>query len=58
MSKVEELLAKHPDLTKVQAVKIVTEKNKRKKEKRSEKADRSNVKKLKNEANRPSAGKV
>ena len=49
--KVEELLAKHPSLTKLEAIKIVTEKNERKKKKRSEKADRSNAKKHKNEAN-------
>ncbi len=51
--KIEELLAKHPSLTKVEAIKIVTEKNERKKKKRVEKTDRSNAKKLKNEANRP-----
>ena len=51
--KVEELLAKHPNLTKPEAVKIVTEKNERKKKKRAEKTDRSNAKKLKYEANRP-----
>jgi len=51
--KVEELLAKHPNLTKVEAIKILTEKNERKKKKREEKAERSNAKKLKNEANRP-----
>jgi hypothetical protein len=52
-TKVEELLAKHPDLTKLEAVKIVTEKNERKKKKRAEKTERSNAKKLKNEASRP-----
>ncbi|MBV1879965.1 MAG: hypothetical protein KUG79_20155 [Pseudomonadales bacterium] len=51
--KVEKLLAKHPGLTKLEAIKIVTEKNERKKKKRSEKTDRSNAKKLRNEANRP-----
>ena len=51
--KVEELLAKHPSLTKLEAIKIVTEKNQRKKKKRAEKADRSKAKKLRNEANRP-----
>ncbi|HIG42245.1 MAG: hypothetical protein ABGY96_17830 [bacterium] len=50
--RVEELLAKHPSLTKLEAMKIVTEKNERKKKKRAEKADRSNAKKLKYEANR------
>ncbi len=54
--KVEELLAKHPSLTKLEAIKIVTEKNKRKKKKRAEKTDRSNAKKLRNEANRPERG--
>jgi len=51
--KVEELLAKHPSLTKLEASKIVTEKNERKKKKRAEKTERSNAKKLRNEANRP-----
>jgi len=51
--RVEELLAKHPSLTKLEATKIVTEKNERKKKKRAEKTDRSNAKKLKNEENRP-----
>jgi len=51
--KVEELLAKHPSLTKLEAIKIVTDKNERKKKKRVEKTDRSNAKKLRNEANRP-----
>jgi len=57
MTKVDErvaaLLAKHPSLTKLEAIKIVTEKNERKKMKRAEKTDRSNAKKLKNEANIP-----
>ncbi len=48
--RVEELLTKHPDLTKPEAIKIVTEKNERKKKKRAEKTDRSNAKKLKHEA--------
>jgi hypothetical protein len=51
--KVEELLAKHPSLTKLEAIKIITDKNERKKKKRVEKTDRSNAKKLRNEANRP-----
>ncbi len=51
--RVEELLAKHPDLTKPEAIKIITEKNERKKKKRSEKSDRIKAKKLKGEANRP-----
>ncbi|MBT4162376.1 MAG: hypothetical protein HOC70_13490 [Gammaproteobacteria bacterium] len=48
--KVEELLAKHPSLTKLEAIKIVTEKNERKKKKRAEKTEKSNAKKLKHEA--------
>ena len=48
--RVEELLAKHPGLTKVEAIKIVTEKNERKKKRRTEKTDRDNAKKLRNEA--------
>ena len=46
--KVEELLAKHPSLTKPEAIKILTEKNDRKNKKRLEKTDRSNAKKLRN----------
>ena len=53
---VEELLAKHPSLTKPEAIKILVEKNERKKKKRLEKTDRSNAKKLKNESNRPEPG--
>ena len=49
--KVEELLAKHPDLTKLEAIKIVTEKNERKQKKRAEKTEKSNAKKLEYEAN-------
>ena len=49
--RVEELLAKHPSLTKLEAMKIVTEKNERKKKKRAEKTDRSSAKKLRYEAN-------
>lgn len=33
-TRVEELIAKHPNLTKDEAIKIVTEKNERKKQKR------------------------
>ena len=51
--KVEELLAKHPSLTKPEAIKILAEKNERKNKKRSEKTDRSNAKKIRNELNRP-----
>jgi hypothetical protein len=56
--KVEELLAKHSSLTKLDAIKILTEKNERKKKKRVEKTDRSNAKKLRNEANRPERNEV
>ena len=50
--KVAELIAKQPSLTKPDAIKIITEKNARKKKKRSEKADRNDAKKIKNEENR------
>lgn len=53
---VEELLAKHPSLTKSEAINILTEKNERKNKKRMEKTDRSNAKKLRNEENRPERG--
>ena len=53
--KVEELLAKHPTLSQEEAIKIVTEKNERKKKKRSEKADRGNAKKRRNESAAPNA---
>ena len=38
--KVEELLSKHPSLTKLEATRIVTEKNERKREKRAAKTIR------------------
>ncbi|AGH46007.1 hypothetical protein [Paraglaciecola psychrophila] len=53
--KVEELLAKHPTLSQEEAIKIVTEKNERKKKKRSEKADRGSAKKRRNESATPNA---
>lgn len=53
--KVEELLAKHPTLSQEEAIKIVTEKNERKKKKRSDKADRGNAKKRRNESAAPNA---
>ena len=53
--KVEELLAKHPNLSQAEAIKIVTEKNERKKKRRIEKADTGNAKKLKNGAQAPNA---
>ena len=39
--KVEGLLAKHPSLTKVEAIKIITEKNERKRKKRAAKTKKS-----------------
>ena len=53
--KVEELLAKHPTLSQEEAIKIVTEKNERKKKKRSEKAGRGNAKKRRNESAAPNS---
>ncbi|MFT7688711.1 MAG: hypothetical protein ACI9FB_004075 [Candidatus Azotimanducaceae bacterium] len=51
--KADELIAKHPNLTKLEAIKIVTEKNERKKNKKTEKADKSKAKRLAGEAKRP-----
>ncbi|WP_170145470.1 hypothetical protein [Salinimonas sediminis] len=45
--KVSELIAKHPHLTKEEAIKIVTDKNERKKKKREERTDKGSVKKTK-----------
>jgi len=45
--KLEELIAKHPHLTKPEAIKIITEKNERKKKRRTEKNERVNAKKVK-----------
>jgi hypothetical protein len=56
--KVEELLAKHPNLSQAEAIKIVTEKNERKKKRRIEKADKGNAKKLRNEAAATNADEV
>jgi len=42
-TKVEELMAKHPNLTKDEAIKIVTEKNSRKKQKRNERSNKGSV---------------
>jgi hypothetical protein len=53
--KVEELLAKHPNLSQAEAIKIVTKKNERKKKRRIEKADKGNTKKLRKEAAAPNA---
>ncbi len=41
--RVDELLSKHPNLTKEEVVNIVTEKNARKKAKRAEKTERSRL---------------
>ncbi len=49
--KVEELVAKHPDLSEDEAIKILTEKNERKKKRRAEKTDRSNAKKTSRKEN-------
>ncbi|WP_218352769.1 hypothetical protein [Alteromonas lipotrueiana] len=43
--RVKELVEKHPNLTKDEAVKIVTDKNKRKKKKREEKLEKGSPKK-------------
>jgi hypothetical protein len=45
--KIQALLSKHPNLTKEDAIKILAEKNERKKKKRADKEDRSTAKKLK-----------
>jgi hypothetical protein len=50
-NKIDALLAKHPNLSKEEAIKIFADKNERKKKKRAEKADRINAKILKNEEN-------
>ena len=55
--RVEELLAKHPTLTRLEAVKIVAEKNERKRKKRAAKTDRSNAQKLRSE-DKPPRGSV
>ena len=44
-TKVEELIAKHPNLTKDEAIKIVTEKNSRKKQKRNARTNKGGVNK-------------
>ncbi len=38
--RVKEIVAKHPNLTQEEAIKIVTEKNERKKKKRAERSDK------------------
>ena len=44
-TKVEELIAKHPHLTKDEAIKIITEKNYRKKQKRNARTNKGGVNK-------------
>ena len=44
-TKVEELIAKHPNLTKDEAIKIVIEKNNRKKQKRNARTNKVGVNK-------------
>ena len=44
-TKVEELIAKHPNLTKDEAIKIVTEKNSRKKQKRNARTNKGGANK-------------
>ncbi|MGB0784387.1 MAG: hypothetical protein ACPGRG_14550 [Marinomonas sp.] len=44
-TKVEELIAKHPHLTKDEAIKIITEKNDRKKQKRNARTNKGSVNK-------------
>ena len=44
-TKVEELIAKHPKLTKDEAIKIVTKKNSRKKQKRNERSNKGGANK-------------
>ena len=51
--KVEALIAKHPNLSKDEAIKIIADKNERKNNRRLEKSARDNGKRAKNEANRP-----
>jgi hypothetical protein len=51
--KVEDLLAKHPTLSQEEAIKIVADKNERKQKKRSEKANKGNAKRLRNESVAP-----
>ncbi len=50
--KVEALLAKHPSLTKPEAIKILADKNERKNKKRAEKTEINDARKLKAEESR------
>jgi hypothetical protein len=50
--KVDAILAKHPHLTKDEAMKILKDKNERKKKKRADKQERTNAKILKGEEKR------
>ena len=51
--KVEDLLVKHPNLTQAEAIKIVANKNERKKTKKSKKADIDSAKKSRKQAMDP-----
>ncbi|CAA0092482.1 Uncharacterised protein [BD1-7 clade bacterium] len=54
--KVEELLAKHPNLTKPEAIEILAAKNARKKQKRADKAERIDAKIAKSAEKRANRG--
>ena len=59
--KVEQLLAKHPSLTKQEALRIVTEKNERKRQKRAgktEKIEKIVARQREYEANKPEPNKA
>jgi len=56
--KVEELLAKHPSLSQEEAIKIVADKNERKKQRRIEKTNKGNAKRLRNESAAPNEGEA
>ncbi|WP_158967437.1 hypothetical protein [Paraglaciecola sp. L3A3] len=51
--KVEELLTKHPHLSQEEAIKILAEKNERKKQKRAAKTNKGHAKKLINQEDAP-----
>jgi len=51
-NKINALLAKHPNLSKDEAIKIFADKNERKKKKRAEKVERNNIKILTNKESR------
>ena len=50
--KIEELIAKHPHLTREEALKIITEKNERKRKKRAASTEKSEAKRSSYEARR------